>query len=326
MTIRTRLTERLRIRHPVLSAPMAWAAGGRLAAAVSNAGGLGLIGGGYGDRDWLTREWAQAGNAVIGCGFITWSLDRKPELLQVALANAPRAVMLSFGDPRPYAEAIRSASAALICQVQTVRQAREALEAGADILVAQGSEAGGHSGTRATLPLVPEIVDLCAAEAPETLVLAAGGIADGRGLAASLMLGADGVLVGSRFWAAEEALVHPNALSRAVQASGDETLRSSVVDVVRGVDWPPPYAIRTLRNGFTERWHGQEEALAREGDAVRQAYADAAARGDMDTAAAIVGEAVGLIREIRPAAAILEAMVADAETWLVGGAGLVRPG
>src|SRR5690242_9709179 len=125
MAIRNRLTEVLGIEHPVLLAPMDLVSGGRLAASVSQAGGLGLLGGGYGDQAWIEQEWGRAGNARIGCGFITWSLSKRPELLNVVLAHQPVAVMLSFGDPRPFAPDIHAAGARLICQVQTVAQARE---------------------------------------------------------------------------------------------------------------------------------------------------------------------------------------------------------
>src|SRR5690348_13159809 len=131
MAFRNRVTERLGIEHPVLLAPMDVVSGDRLAAAVSHAGGLGLLGGGYGDGDWIEREWTRAGNARIGCGFITWSLAKRPELLDGLRAHRPAAVMLSFGDPRPFAPAILNAGAKLICQVQTVAQAQEATEAGA---------------------------------------------------------------------------------------------------------------------------------------------------------------------------------------------------
>jgi nitronate monooxygenase len=131
--LQTRLTELLGIEHPVLSAPMGFAAGGRLAATVTAAGGLGLIGGGYGDREWLEREFAAAGNARVGCGFITWSLQRRPELLDLVLAHSPAALMLSFGPPAPFAPAIKKAGALLICQVQCLRHAQEAVDAGADI-------------------------------------------------------------------------------------------------------------------------------------------------------------------------------------------------
>ena len=200
MGIRTRLTEALGITVPILSAPMGSVAGGKLAAAVTAAGGLGIIGGGYGDADWLDREFDAAGNARVGCGFITWSLAKQPELLAHVLAHAPAVLMLSFGDPTPFAPSIRATGSKLICQVQTIAHTRAALACGAEVIVAQGTEAGGHGATRATLTLVPEVADLLARETPATLLVAAGGIADGRGLAASLMLGADGVTLGSRLW------------------------------------------------------------------------------------------------------------------------------
>jgi nitronate monooxygenase len=202
MPFRTRLTQLLGIEHPILLAPMGSVSGGALAAAVSAAGGLGLIGLGYGDPEWLEREFVAAGPARIGCGFITWSLARRPELLARTLAYRPAAVMLSFGDPAPFAGSIKEAGAALICQVQTVAQALEALTAGADAIVAQGAEAGGHGATRATLPLVPAVVDALRARGSDVPVVAAGGIADGRGLAAALALGADGRLLARASWRA----------------------------------------------------------------------------------------------------------------------------
>jgi nitronate monooxygenase len=210
--VTTRLTEFFGIEHPILSAPMASISGGRLAAAVTSSGGLGLIGGGYGDSDWLQREFGLTDGARVGCGFITWSLARKPELLDETLRRQPATIMLSFGDLQPFAEQIHAAGVPLIAQVQTLDHARQALDAGAQILAAQGGEAGGHGMTaRSTFTLVPDVVDLAAERAPETLVLAAGGVADGRGLASALVLGADGVLVGTRFWASPEALVSPRA-------------------------------------------------------------------------------------------------------------------
>src|SRR5438309_826935 len=172
MPIRNRLTKLLDIEHPVLLAPMDLVSGGRLAAAVSHAGGLGLIGGGYGDGDWIDREWGSAGNARVGCGFITWSLAKRPEVLDRVLAHQPAAIMLSFGDPGPFAAAIRAAGARLICQVQTVAQAREAACAGADVIVAQGTEAGGHGQSEPLFTLLPQVVDAC----PDIPVVAAGGI------------------------------------------------------------------------------------------------------------------------------------------------------
>jgi nitronate monooxygenase len=316
MPVATRLTERLGIAHPVILAPMGAVSGGRLAAAVSNAGGLGLIGGGYGHRDWLDAELRAAGNARVGCGFITWSLDQRPELLDHVLAHDPAAIFLSFGDPAPYARRIAEAGTLLICQVQTRRDAEAALDCGAGMLVAQGGEAGGHSGQRATMPLVPEIGDLIAVRAPDTLLCAAGGIADGRGLAAALMLGADGVLVGSRFWAAAEALVHPSHQAAALSASGDDTVKTSTTDIVRYRHWPDRFKIRVLRNAFTDRWHGREEALRDALEKEAAAYQAALAAGDAENTSPIVGEGIGLIHAVEPAAAILERMVAEAEALL----------
>lgn len=312
MRIATRLTERLRLQHPVISAPMALAAGGALAGAVSAAGGLGLVGGGYGDRDWLAREFQNAGNQPVGCGFITWSLARNPPLLGQALDHGPKAVFLSFGDPRPFAPAIRAAGVPLICQVQTLDDVREALDAGADIIVAQGAEAGGHGERRATFTFVPEVADFVKRESPATLVCAAGGIADGRGLAAALMLGADGVVMGSRFWASSEALVHRGLHEAALHATGDDTIRTSVMDIARRLDWPARFTLRVRKNDFTARWHGNEAGLAADIDAEAERYRRAWADGDPATAAVMVGEAAGLINGIEPAADILSRTVTEA--------------
>ena len=263
MAIRTALTEALGLEYPIVLAPMASVSGGRLAAAISNVGGLGLVGGGYGDSDWLRKELSLARAETTrpwGVGLITWAATH--ETVQLALDHGPRVFMLSFGDPRPYATDIKAAGCALICQVQDVEGARAAKAAGADIIVAQGTEAGGHGATRATLPLVSAVVD---AVAP-TPVLAAGGIADGRGLAAALMLGAQGVLVGTRFYAATEALGHRRAKEHIVAAKGEDTQRTRVFDVVRGHQWPESYTGRALRNRFLERWEGRAEALIAELD------------------------------------------------------------
>ena len=312
MTINNRLTERLGVEHPILLAPMDLVAGGRLAAAVANAGGLGLLGGGYGDVDWLEKEWAKAGNTRIGCGFITWSLAQRPQALTAALARKPAAVMLSFGDPAPFAAEIRAAGATLICQVQTVSQAREAMQAGADVIVAQGTEAGGHGMSAPLFTLLPQVVDAC----PDVPVVAAGGVADGRGLAAALALGAEGALIGTRFYASVESEGAAEAKQRIVAAGAGDSVRSVLFDLARGNPWPGGYTGRCLRNAFVERWLGREEELAAQGEAVAREYAAARRRGDFDTAAVIAGEACGLIHDIPPAAEIVARIMAEAETLL----------
>lgn len=316
MPLSTRLTEALKISHPIISAPMAMAAGGGLAAAVSNAGALGLIGGGYGDAGWLDEQLRAAGNAGIGCGFIAWSLAKQPELLDLVLERKPAAIFLSFGDPAPFAAKIRDAGTRLICQIQTLADAKAALDCGADILVAQGAAAGGHVEKRSTVTLVPEVADLLAKRSPQTLLCAAGGIADGRGLAASLMLGADGVVVGSRLWASKEALVHPNMHKAALAASGDDTIRTSVADRARQIDWPERFTAHVLRNAFTERWHGREADLLAHADEEAARWRQAWTDGETEIANVFVGESVSMIHGIEPVRQIIDRMVSEAEALL----------
>jgi len=318
MGLHTRLNDLLDIEHPIISAPMAFAAGGALAAAVSSAGGLGLIGGGYGDAQWLEREFAAAGNARVGCGFITWSLAKRPALLDQVLAHAPPAVMLSFGSPVPFAPRIKDAGAKLICQIQSLEHARQAVGVGADVVVAQGAEAGGHGHARATFTLVPEVVDYLAGAAPKTALVAAGGVADGRGLAAALMLGAEGVLIGSRFWASAEALVHPAFHKAALAADGDASIRTTVVDLARNIDWPAPFTARVLNTRFIQDWHGREDELAAPEVADREMrrYVQAMQDGDADNTGVWVGEAAGLINDVRSARELLHGIARDAEALL----------
>ena len=312
MSIYTPLCDLLGIEHPVLLAPMAGVSGGALAAAMSRAGGLGLIGGGYGDAEWLEREFNAAGDARIGAGFITWSLARQPHLLDFVLDRAAVAIMLSFGEFQPFFQTIKNAQAKIIVQVQTLEQAREALDSGVDAIVAQGTEAGGHGGTRATLPFVPAVVDI----AKDIPVIAAGGIADGRGLAAALALGASGVLCGTGFFASDESLASGNAKQVAVNGSGDDTERSSVFDMARGLDWPSGWNIRTLRNSFTRQWSEDIDGLAQNLPREQERYNVASAAADTDIAPVIVGEATDLVQVREPAQTTLHRMISQAEYTL----------
>src|SRR3954447_12565833 len=318
MRLRTRLTERFDIEHPIISAPMGMVAGGKLAAAVSHAGGLGLIGGGYGDGGWLEREFSAAGNARIGCGFITWSLAQRPELLDQVLARKPAALMLSFGPVAGFAAQIRQSGVPVICQVQSMAHAREAVEAGAAVIVAQGGEAGGHSGSRATFTLVPEVADYLAKTAPDTLLVAAGGVADGRALAAALMLGADGGLIGSRRVASAEALTPHGFHNAILAADGDATVKTRVIDLVRDYPWPDEFSGRALRNDFVTRWHGREAALSDASIIASETerYWAAFSAGDADNAGVFMGEAAGLIHDVAPAAEIIAQMAAQAHELL----------
>lgn len=311
--ITTPFTQSFELQHPIVLGPMGGVAGGRLAAAVSNAGGLGLVGGGYGDLAWLKTELALVKELAVrpwGVGFITWNITEAA--LKLALEAGPSVVMLSFGDPGQYAPAIKAAGCRLICQVQDVAGALLAQQAGADVIVAQGTEGGGHGGSRATMALLPAVIDAV----PSTPVLAAGGIADGRGVAAALMLGAQGVLMGTRFYATQEALGHEQAKQRLVQGHGDFTRRTRVYDIVRGYDWPQGYTGRALRNGFLERWEGRETELAAAATTEGPRFWAAAADGDYDVAMVWAGEAVDLIDSISHAAQVMEGIVHQAETRL----------
>lgn len=324
----SRFSTRFGLSVPIALAPMALASGGALAAACARAGTLGLVGGGYGEMAWTQREYSLALEAAdterIGCGFITWKLDEDSSALDWVLdhpaAQRPRALMLSFGDPRPYAARIAAAGAALICQVQRLEQVPQALEAGAQVIVAQGGEAGGHGmnslNSRATISFVPELADWLTAHSPDTLLLAAGGIADGRTLAAALVLGADGALVGSRLWATQESLAAPGAKELAVRTRGDGTARSPVFDILRRKNWPEPYDFRAIRNRIHRQWEGRIDALRTAPEEARADYDAGVKAGDFALAHATVGEAVGLINDTPPASEVIARMATDARRIL----------
>src|ERR1700730_5749241 len=317
MPIRTSSTALLGVPHPILLAPMDVIAGARLVTAVSEAGGFGILGGGYGEQVWLERGTAKLKQCTapfrVGC--ITWSLARRPKLLDIALSARPRAIMLSFGDPKPFAPRIKAAGALLICQVQDEEMALMALDAGADILVAQGTEAGGHGASRTTIDIVPAVVDLAAGRVP---VAAAGGIGDGRGLAAMMMLGASGVLLGTRFYASQEADGADEAKRIICAARSGSSVRGIIFDLSRNNVWPAPFNGRCLINDHARRWAGRELELLQNVKTVAAEYADAKAAGNFDIAAVIAGEAVGLIHDVPPAAEIVDRIVAEADQILLG--------
>ena len=163
------------------------------------------------------------------------------------------------------------------------------------------------------MSFVPEVADFLSEHAPDTILLAAGGIADGRGLAASLILGADGVLVGTRFWASSETLVHPRHHAAMLAANGDGTVRTHAPDIVRNLPWPLEFTARVQRNAFIERWEGREAELVSAAAAEGPPYLQAFAEGDPDKTAVWFGEAAGLIHRIERAARIIERIVDEAE-------------
>ncbi len=325
--IRTRLTERFGISHPIVCAPMGYVTGGSLAAAVSRAGGLGLVGGAYagivGGEPDLETEIGLAKTEKFGVGFISWALEREPRMLATALRHSPLCIFLSFfDDPAPFARAVRDAGAVLICQVQFLSQIEPALKAGAEVIVVQGTEAGGHGGNRSTLPFVPEAADYLKRRSAETLLLAAGGIADGRGLAAALMLGADGVVVGTRLWASAEALTPHAYTDKAIGKTGDSTVRTKAVDALRGLQWPTQYSFRVLKNKLTDEWAEREGEAFRAYGALSEEYTRARAQNDLDMVGVACGEAVGVLKDRPPAESIVKSMAAEAACLLRHGGGL----
>jgi nitronate monooxygenase len=321
MSLRTSLTELFSIQHPIVLAPMGGSAGGALAAAVSNAGGLGLVGGGRSDHDWLDRELTLAAERTDrpwGVGLQSWAA--RTATVERVLAHRPHAVMLSFGDASELATPVKQAGVKLIMQVTDLDEANQAVRLGADVIVAQGAEAGGHGGGRATLPFVPVVVDLV----EPTPVLAAGGIADGRGVAAALALGAAGALIGTRFLATFEALIAPEAVRAILDSTGEDTERSRVLDIALDTKWPARYTARTLRNAFLDQWRGREDALDRD-QAAKDAYQAAVAHGAPEDAPVWASQAIDLITQVSPAADLVHAIAREAEAALGRAASSIRP-
>lgn len=306
---------------------MALTSGGALAAAWARSGTLALVGGGYGDVNWVKREYRAAVSELrstpealsrLGCGFITWKLDQDCSALDWLLdqPEIPVAVMLSFGNADRWVKRLADHGIPAICQIQRVDQLPPLLDAGVSIIVAQGSEAGGHGMNsllgRSTFTLVPEIADILASVAPETLLICAGGIADGRGLAASLMLGADGAMIGSRAWATSESLAPVKAKHVAIASTGDDTMRSRIFDLLRGKDWPEPYDFRALRNSLHREWEGREAALEAELEDVKLLFQQGLLSENYDLAHVTVGESVGMINDVPSSADLISRMVAEA--------------
>jgi len=317
VTLRTPLCDLLGIEHPIGSAGMAGGtAAAPLAAAVSDAGGLGGLGSVTRQGpDWL-REQIRATRAITDKPFSVnqWCflLDRAPMFLDPCIEERVPSVTLSFGDPTPWVAKLHDAGILALCQVQTVAGARIALDAGADAIIAQGGEAGGHTGSVATMALVPSIVDI----AGDVPVVAAGGIADGRGLVAALALGAQGVIMGTRFVAATEATAPAHGHKEAiVSSSADDTVWTDVFDIVDGLRWPEGISGRTIATPFAREWHGRESELRQQRDAI---LGESTVAGEAPERAhsAYAGQAAGLVHDVRPAGEIIKAIVAEAESVL----------
>jgi nitronate monooxygenase len=309
--ITTPLCTLLGIEHPIFNAPMSPTATGELAAAVSNAGGFGMIGGSSPEgASWLRKQIATARAQTrrpFGVGFIS-SFPDTPELVEVALEARVAAINHSFADPTPYVAPAHAVGVRVFAQVQTLAGAIQAAQAGVDVIIAQGGEAGGHGGSIGAFALLPAIVD---AVAPIPVV-AAGGIADGRGLAAALMLGAQGVWMGTRFVASPEWAGPAWKQEAILAATADDTIQTSVYD--RLLERPFPMGIndRVVRNAFNTQWQGDAEAVNPGNQALLEQLLRARERGDVSVAGVSAGVSSGLIATMEPAADIVHAIVRDA--------------
>lgn len=313
--IHTRVCELLGIEHPVINAPMGGSATAVLAAAVSEAGGLGMIGGtSSGGADWLRaqiRETRERTARPFGVGLIS-SFPGLEELIAVALEERVPVLAHSFADPTPYIGAAHDAGVRVLVQVQSLALARTAAQAGADVICAQGTEAGGHTGYSGTFSLVAATVDTVGS----IPVVAAGGIADGRGLAAALMLGAEGVWIGTRFVASREWAGEEWAKERVVQAGTDDTVLTHAYDLTMRSPFPAGIGDRVLRNDFTAEWHDRDQDVVARREELAPRVVAAQQAGDARVAPIRAGSAAGLIHAIEPAADILHRIVAEAERIL----------
>jgi nitronate monooxygenase len=264
--------------------------------------------------EFLAREAATARGAEqmrFGIGMHAWAVEKRPDLLEAAIEAEPLLISLSFGSPAPYVEKVHQHGILLATQVNTRAEALQAVQAGVDLIIVQGMEAGGHvTGPVSTLPLLQTVL-----EAVHIPVLVAGGIASPRGVAAALAAGAEGVWVGTCLLASPECENTEQARARIVQAQETDTVLTRAFDVAQGLAWPPQYPGRALRNRFTDQWHSQIDALPQATDA-RQELAEAIASKNYDLAFIYAGEAVGLVTQQQSARAVIQHLGEGAERLL----------
>ncbi len=311
--LRTRFTERFGVEHPIIAAPMGGLSDGRLAAAVSGAGALGSFQALHPTKrvDWVLEQietTRAATDRPFAVGFITEFIRFDPPRFDAVLDARVPIVALSFGEPAPYIAAAHDAGSQVICQVQTVRDAVAAVDVGADAIAAQGTEAGGHTGTMGLLPLLGSVLDAC----PDVPVLAAGGVASGRTLAGVLAMGADAAWIGSAFIATTEASPGDERTKDLIVASdGTDTVWTRAYDILDGLPWPEGIGERVRANQFTRRWAGHEEALR-----TRRAEIERPMGPDLDERDVLYGQSAAFVHSVRPAAQVVTEIVADAERFL----------
>lgn len=315
--LRTRLTEMLHLDYPIMSAPMTSHCGGLLAAAVSHAGGLGSFGGiNGGGPDWVRQqiELIRARtDRPFAVGFMTQLISQLPKNFEVVLEKRAPVVAFSFSDPRPWIGRAKDAGAVTMCQVQTLEMAAQAVDAGADVLIAQGNEAGGHTGRMNSLPFLTTLLD----RYPQVPVLAAGGISSGRALAAALVAGADGAWAGTAFVATPEAVEVPDSFKQQILCSdGQDTAFTRLYDLLGDAPWPEGIAARVYRNAFVRRWDGRDEEIRRHREELTSDAAQGWERQDPELASVYLGQSAVNVNEIRPAAQVLRDICDGAEQLL----------
>lgn len=314
--IHTRICDLLNIRHPIVLGGMAGHTSVKLAAAVSNAGGLGILGLGRTPAEQVATEIRNLRAATahpFGVNFLLF--DAREAAIEAAVKEHPPVFATAWAradqDLRALFHRAHEVGCVVMYQVTTVAESLRAKAAGADTIVAQGTEGGGHVGWMASMTLLPMVVDAVGS----TPVLAAGGVADGRGLAAALALGAQGVLLGTRFLATKESPLHPNFKQALLDSDGHDTVLTEIPDIARGNVWPGAMS-RVRRNAFIQRWAGREWELRAHKPEALAALQKASAEGDADNASLFMGQDTGLIRDLPSAGELIERIVSEAETLL----------
>lgn len=316
----TLLTRLWGIDLPIIGAPMAGRAGGELAAAVSAAGGLGMIGVGSGTSpEWIAENAEIAGDGGnFGIGLMVWALDEaaaahgSASQFDAAIAADPTVLSLGFGDPAPWVPRAHAAGISVVAPVNTMLQVRQALEADVDVLCIQGTDAGGHTGRIGTMPLMQNILNYAAAHAPAVPVAVAGGIGSGRGVAAALAAGADAAWIGTALLGSPEALGSDELKIAAVKASSRHTVLTGIYDRAEQVDWDTrTWPTRTVRNDFVDRYADDRAVTDEELIAARAEGGEYA-----DSRKLHAGQGIGLLRRREPAGDVVRRFAQEAGTLL----------
>lgn len=313
--MQTKITKLLGIKYPIVQGGMAWVSEAILTSAVSNAGGAGIIASGGRTAEWLRDEIRKAKTLTskpFGVN-VTLQSPNKEELIAVVCAEKPGFIALGAGNPLPFFPQLRQAGLKVIPVVPSLKLAKRMEAAGADAIVLEGMEAGGHIGTQTTMALLTNVL-------PEVSlpVLAAGGIADGRGMAAALLMGADGVQMGSRFMIAEECQMHMSAKQMIIAAQDTDSV---VTGYSRG------QGVRGLKNKFTEQYLKLEIQGAPQAELDKLATGTsrrATVDGDVEYGLVQVGESLEVLKEIQPVGEVIEAIMAEARATLTEAGELLR--